>query len=62
MQAASPVFVGGEARSFLYIHRHPVDVFTSYRRAAVNRGAGQANLTLERFCSVHQRRTRLAFV
>jgi Sulfotransferase family len=49
------------AGRFLYIHRHPVDVFTSYRRrAAVDPGAGWANLTLERFCSVYQHRTRLA--
>jgi hypothetical protein len=49
------------AARMLYIHRHPVDVFTSYRRrAAVDPGAGWAELTLERFCSVYQHRTRLA--
>ena len=49
------------AGRFLYIHRHPVDVFTSYRRrAAVDPGAGWADLTLERFCSVYRQRTGLA--
>jgi hypothetical protein len=49
------------AGRLLYIHRHPVDVFTSYRRrAAVDPGAGWADLTLERFCSVYEHRTRLA--
>jgi hypothetical protein len=36
---------------FLYIHRHPVDVFTSYRRrAAVDPGAGWAKLDVDEFC------------
>jgi hypothetical protein len=36
---------------FLYIHRHPVDVFTSYRRrAAVDPQAEWAQLTLDEFC------------
>jgi hypothetical protein len=36
---------------FLYIHRHPVDVFTSYRRrAAVDPNAGWANLSIDEFC------------
>ena len=49
------------AGRFLYIHRHPVDVFSSYRRrAAVDPGAGWADLTLERFCSVYRHRTSLA--
>lgn len=36
---------------FLYIHRHPVDAFTSFRRrAAVDPNAGWAALALEEFC------------
>ena len=43
---------------FLYIHRHPVDVFTSYRRrAAIDPQAGWAELTLEEFCRRYERRT-----
>lgn len=40
---------------FLYIHRHPVDVFTSYRRrAVVDPHAGWANLGLDEFCSRYE--------
>ncbi len=40
---------------FLYIHRHPVDAFTSYRRrAAVDPNAGWANLTIDRFCQRYE--------
>src|SRR5918993_578669 len=36
---------------FLYIHRHPVDVFTSYRRrAALDPQASWANIRLDEFC------------
>jgi hypothetical protein len=39
---------------FIYIHRHPVDVFTSYRRrAAVDRDAGWADLELDEFCRIY---------
>lgn len=41
---------------FLYIHRHPVDVFTSFRRrAAVDPDAGWADLDLEAFCRLYER-------
>jgi len=44
---------------FLYIHRHPVDVFTSYRRrAVVDAWAGWAGLSLDEFCRRYESRTR----
>jgi hypothetical protein len=46
---------------FLYIHRHPVDVFASYRRrAAVDPAAGWADLTLDEFCRRYEAGTRRA--
>lgn len=46
---------------FLYIHRHPVDVFTSYRRrAAVDTQARWADLTLDEFCRRYESATRHA--
>jgi hypothetical protein len=46
---------------FLYIHRHPVDVFTSYRRrAAADPDAGWANLELDEFCDRYTAGTRAA--
>lgn len=46
---------------FLYIHRHPVDVFTSYRRrAAVDPNAGWADLDLDEFCRVYEAGARRA--
>jgi hypothetical protein len=46
---------------FLYIHRHPVDVFASYRRrAAVDPQAGWANLRLTEFCRRYETNTRKA--
>jgi hypothetical protein len=47
--------------AFLYIHRHPVDVFTSYRRrAAVDAQARWANMTLDEFCRRYETATRQA--
>lgn len=52
------------ARSFpngqlLYVHRHPVDVFTSYRRRAeVDTGAAWAELTPPEFCDLYEQSTR----
>jgi len=46
---------------FLYIHRHPVDVFTSYRRRArVDPNAAWAELSIDEFCRRYQDRTRRA--
>jgi Sulfotransferase family len=40
---------------FLYIHRHPVDVFSSYRRrAAVDPNAGWAHLSIDEFCQRYE--------
>ena len=47
--------------TFLYIHRHPVDVFTSYRRrAAVDAQARWADLRLDEFCRRYETATRQA--
>jgi hypothetical protein len=46
---------------FLYIYRHPVDVFTSYRRrAAVDSQAGWAALSLPEFCRRYEAATARA--
>ena len=43
---------------FLYVHRHPVDVFASYRRRAQNDpGARWANIGIEDFCEKYERST-----
>jgi hypothetical protein len=43
----------------LYIHRHPVDVFSSYRRRAeVDTGAAWAKLTPQEFCDLYEQSTR----
>ncbi|MDP9022182.1 MAG: sulfotransferase [Actinomycetota bacterium] len=46
---------------FLYIHRHPVDVFTSYRRrAAVDPHGWWADLNLDEFCRIYADRSARA--
>jgi hypothetical protein len=46
---------------FLYIHRHPVDVFSSYRKVAKREGpTSWANLTLNQFCDRYRYRTQKA--
>jgi hypothetical protein len=46
---------------FLYIHRHPIDVFTSYRRrAAVDPQATWAVQSLDQFCRTYEASTRRA--
>lgn len=46
---------------FLYIHRHPVDVYSSFRRRAeVDPDAGWARLDLEEFCHVYTAGARRA--
>lgn len=43
---------------FLYVHRHPVDVFASYRRRAQNDpGAKWADIGVEDFCERYERST-----
>lgn len=45
----------------LFIHRHPLDTFTSYRRRAqVDRRAGWADLSVEEFAQAYRRHTRTA--
>jgi hypothetical protein len=47
--------------TFLYIHRHPIDVYTSYRRrAAVDAQARWADLRLDEFCRRYETGTRRA--
>jgi Sulfotransferase family len=43
----------------LYVHRHPIDVFSSYRRRAeVDTSAAWAELTLPEFCDMYEQSTR----
>lgn len=47
----------------LYIHRHPVDVYSSYRRrAAVDPAATWADLSVEEFATVYNRQSGEALV
>lgn len=50
------LFAAFPSSRFLYIHRHPIDVFSSYRRrAAADPNAGwAAQLTPTRFCNVYR--------
>jgi hypothetical protein len=45
----------------LYIHRHPVDVYSSYvRRGQTDPRADWARIPLEEFCAIYRRNARLA--
>lgn len=45
----------------LYVHRHPVDVYSSYiRRGMVDAKADWARISVDEFCGLYRRRTRKA--
>lgn len=46
--------------SILYVHRHPVDVYSSYiRRGMVDAKADWARISADEFCRLYRRRTRM---